>query len=73
MIIKGKPDDSELLRRISLPKSDDDVMPSRGELLPKKEIELIRRWIAAGAAWPEGLKPAPHWAYVAPVRPAPRS
>lgn len=69
-IVKGKPADSELLRRISLPKNDDDVMPSRGELLPPAEIELVRRWIAAGAPWPDGLKPARHWAYVPPVRAA---
>ncbi len=69
-IVKGKPDDSELLRRVALPKTDDDVMPNRGELLSKTEIEQIRRWIAAGAPWPDGLKPARHWAYVPPVRPA---
>ncbi len=69
-IVKGKPDDSELLHRISLPKEDRDVMPNRGEKLTKPEIEKIRTWIAAGAPWPDGVKPAKHWAYVAPVRPA---
>lgn len=69
-IVKGKPDDSELLHRVSLPKEDRDVMPNRGEKLTKPEIEKIRAWIAAGAPWPDGVKPAKHWAYVAPVRPA---
>ena len=45
-------------------------MPNRGELLSKNEIEHLRQWIADGAAWADDLKPAKHWAYVAPVRPA---
>jgi mono/diheme cytochrome c family protein len=69
-IVKGKPDESELVRRISLPKEDEDVMPNRGEKLGKPEIERIRAWISAGAPWPDGIKPAKHWAYVPPVRPA---
>lgn len=60
--------DSELLRRISLPKTDGDVMPNRGEPLSAAEIAKIKSWIEAGAIWPEGAKPAPHWAYVAPQR-----
>ena len=69
-IVKGKPDESELLRRVALPKTDDDVMPNRGDLLSKTELEQIRRWIAAGAPWPDGLKAARHWAYVPPVKAA---
>jgi hypothetical protein len=68
-IIKGQPEKSELLRRVSLPKGDEDVMPNRGEKLTAVEITHIRDWIAAGAPWPDGIKPARHWAYVAPVRP----
>src|SRR5688572_25859071 len=67
-IVVGKPEESELLRRVSLPKSDDDVMPNRGDLLTRQEIEHLRAWIAAGAAWPADLKPARHWAYVPPIR-----
>lgn len=67
-IVKGKPDESELLRRISLPKSDEEVMPNRGELLSKADVEKVRAWIAAGAPWPDGVKPAKHWAYVPPVK-----
>jgi mono/diheme cytochrome c family protein len=69
-IVKGKPDDSELVHRVSLPKGDQDVMPNRGEKLTPPEIEKIRTWIAAGAPWPDGVKPAKHWSYVAPVLPA---
>jgi len=69
-IVKGKPEESELVRRISLPKEDDDVMPNRGEKLSKPEVDRIRAWIVAGAPWPDGIKPAKHWAYLPPVRPA---
>lgn len=65
----GRPDDSELLRRIRLPKEDDEAMPARGERLTAAETETIRAWIAAGAPWPEKLAARTHWAYVAPRRP----
>jgi mono/diheme cytochrome c family protein len=66
VVIAKKPADSELLRRISLPKNDSDVMPNRGEPLTAEEIAKVKAWIEAGAVWPEGAQPAPHWAYVAP-------
>lgn len=44
---------SELFRRVTLPKSDDDFMPSEGEPLPKAQLDLIRDWINQGATWPE--------------------
>ena len=48
---------SELVRRISLPKTDDDFMPTEGEPLPKAQIDLIKAWIAQGAVWPESAAP----------------
>ena len=30
-------------------------MPAEGEPLSAEEVDLIRRWIAEGAAWPEGI------------------
>lgn len=44
---------SEMVRRIMLPKGDDDVMPNEGEPLPKAQIDLIKDWINQGAVWPE--------------------
>jgi hypothetical protein len=44
---------SEMIRRLTLPKSDDDFMPSEGEPLPKAQLDLIRDWINQGATWPE--------------------
>ena len=69
-LVPGKADASEMLRRVLLPKGDDEVMPNRGELLSKNEIGHLREWIASGAPWAEDMKPAKHWVYVAPVRPA---
>ncbi len=53
---------------------DDDRMPLDDEPLSAEQIELIRRWIDEGAAWPEGIGANvmsfdKHWAYVAPARP----
>jgi uncharacterized membrane protein len=44
------PQDSELVRRITLPPDDDDHMPSNGKNpLSAAEIKLIEDWIGAGA------------------------
>lgn len=68
VVVPQQPDDSELLRRISLPKTDSEVMPNRGEPLSPAEIAKIKAWIRSGAVWPAGAKPAPHWAYVPPKK-----
>ncbi len=62
-LVPGKPDESELLRRIA---SDDpsERMPPKGKPLTAAEIATLRRWIEQGAAWP------PHWAYRPLERPA---
>jgi hypothetical protein len=64
-IAPGDPEASELIRRIA---SDDpgEVMPppEAGPPLRTEEIELLRGWIAAGAAFQQ------HWAFVPPRRPA---
>ncbi|MEQ2010492.1 MAG: c-type cytochrome domain-containing protein, partial [Limisphaerales bacterium] len=67
-IVPGKSAQSELVRRISLPKGHDDVMPSRGEPLSKSQTDLIKTWIDQGASWPETGPVAKHWAYLKPVR-----
>ena len=51
--VAGDAAKSEMYRRITLPKSDDDFMPSEGEPLPKTQIDLIRDWINQGAPWPD--------------------
>ena len=50
-LVPGKPDESELYRRVSA-SSSQARMPMGGELAAN-EIELIRRWIEEGAEWPD--------------------
>ncbi|MFM2297147.1 MAG: hypothetical protein RL117_854 [Verrucomicrobiota bacterium] len=53
-IVPGKPDESELMRRI-VSKDPDEVMPKpkHGPPLVEKEVALIRQWISEGAEWEE--------------------
>lgn len=51
-VLPGKPDDSELLRRLGLPVGDDEIMPEKGEPLSKAQQAVVRQWIAEGAEWP---------------------
>lgn len=52
-ILAGKPEESELLRRVKLPLGDDEIMPEKGEPLSKQEQQLIEQWIREGAVWGE--------------------
>jgi len=61
-VLPGRPDESELVRRILA--TDPDLRmppPAKGPGLTATEIDTLRRWIAAGAPY-EG-----HWAF-APIR-----
>lgn len=51
-IVPGEIDESELLRRVT---SDDEGerMPPEGDPLSNSEIAVLRRWIVAGATWPD--------------------
>jgi len=63
-IVPGKPDASELLKRVS--NSDPDlIMPpaGKGDPLSEEEIESLRLWIKQGAGY------ARHWSYELPTRP----
>jgi mono/diheme cytochrome c family protein len=57
-IAPGKAEASELIRRVT---SDDEStrMPPKGNSLSHAEIELLNRWIDAGAKWPELGTPMP--------------
>lgn len=49
-LVPGDPKSSEILRRLRLPASDDDSMPSDGDKpFATEEIQMLERWIAAGA------------------------
>jgi hypothetical protein len=69
VIVPGKPEESELLRRVALPRTDKEAMPRRGNPLTRAEIAALRGWIATGAVWPETVTAVKHWAYEVPVRP----
>lgn len=51
----GKSADSELYKRVILPKDHDDIMPPKGEPLNKAQTDLLKAWIDEGAVWPDGL------------------
>lgn len=74
VIRPGDADSSELYKRIA-GIGPQARMPMGGKPLSAAEIALIRNWIAEGAVWPDGVgavaaEVKPHWAYVAPRRPA---
>ncbi len=65
VVDRESPEESELLYRV-LSEFRSEVMPppEAAKPLEPDEIELLRRWVEAGAPWSE------HWAFVAPTRPA---
>ena len=69
----GKPDESELLARLAEPDAK-LRMPPEGAALDASQLDLVKRWIAAGAPAPANDAPEPdprtHWAFQTPKRPA---
>lgn len=68
IILTGKGDESDLIKRMLLPKNDDDHMPPKEKSQPTKEqIALLHWWIDNGASFgkkvkdiqqPDAIKPA---------------
>ncbi len=58
-IVPGKPDQGELMKRITLEKGHDDIMPPKGDPLSAQEIANLKQWITEGAKVPDGLVLAP--------------
>jgi cytochrome c553 len=60
----GKPDESELIRRVFSTDAD-EVMPppDHQHQLTAEQKDLLRRWVAAGAEYQS------HWSFIAPRRP----
>jgi len=54
-LIAGKPEESEIIKRLTLPADHDDIMPPKGGPLAAVEIDLLKRWVAEGAKWPQGV------------------
>ena len=63
MIVPGKPDESEVVRRI-FTDSEDDIMPppESHKVLTSQQKDMLKRWIAEGAEY------QPHWAFIAPAK-----
>ncbi len=64
VVVAGKPDDSEVFYRVTLPEDDDDFMPPSGKADPltEKEIALFKKWIEDGAdfgGWAGNLEGKP--------------
>jgi hypothetical protein len=58
VVITGKPDDSELVRRITSDDPDERMPPPDSKLtLSAEQKELLRRWVAEGAKFTE------HWSF----------
>jgi hypothetical protein len=58
-IVPGKPEESELIARVT--SKDPQVrMPYHAQPLPPQQIALLRQWIKEGAKWED------HWAFVPP-------
>ena len=60
-VVSGKPDKSEIIRRVT--DRGEDRMPPKGKGLSLAQVDTLRRWIGEGGKYDK------HWAYVAPTRP----
>ena len=72
VIIPGHPEESEMVRRLLLPREDEESMPPKGKSLTGEEIATLQLWIRVGAPWPENADEESvfHVAELAPRRPA---
>jgi hypothetical protein len=56
-LVPGKPEESELIKRVASTHEDEIMPPGDKKPLTPKQVETLRQWIASGADWPA------HWAY----------
>ncbi len=52
LIVKGKPEESELYERLVLPADHKKFMPKKGKPLGAEKLSLIHQWIEQGAVFP---------------------
>jgi mono/diheme cytochrome c family protein len=63
-ITRTKPEESELIARITSDEPDTRMPPAdSGKTLTPEQIEILRKWIA------EGAEIRQHWSFIAPTRP----
>jgi hypothetical protein len=64
VLVPGKPDDSEVVHRVFSTKRKEMMPPpSSKKQLTQAQKELLKRWVAEGAAYQA------HWSLIAPTRP----
>ncbi len=72
VVIPGQSAASPLIHRL-LSEDETERMPPEGKALPAEHIEILRRWIDAGALFPKDevvpSDPAKHWAFLPLKRP----
>ena len=62
-VVPGKPDESELIRRVTSNDSNEQMPPPKHlKPLSPKQIDTLKQWIQDGAAYET------HWAFVAPQK-----
>lgn len=68
LFVPGKPEESVLLHVVR--ETDPEKrMPPKGDPLTAAETDLLARWIAEGAKWPDdGWRPPRHWSYEVPKK-----
>lgn len=54
ILVAGHPEESEIIRRITLPTGHKEAMPTKGKRLTEQEVALLELWIKQGAPWPSG-------------------
>ena len=60
VLIAGKPDESEMIKRLLLPRNHEDHMPPKEKSqLNEQEIALLHWWIASGAPFHRKVKDLP--------------
>lgn len=58
LVVAGKPDESELFQRVTLPADNKKRMPKGADPLSEEQIALLRQWIAEGALFTSAEAPA---------------
>jgi len=62
-IVAGKPEESELVKRITSKDKSKQMPPANAPIgLTSKQIDTLTRWVKQGAQWQK------HWAFLPPVR-----
>lgn len=59
VLVPGQPDKSRMYTLTTLAEDDEDVMPTKGDLMKPEEIERLRLWILQGADFGREVKAEP--------------